>query len=138
LKITAHVQNSRDHHHITLSTNDNAHAIVIPPKSTGYGSSANGGELLFLALATCYCNDVYREAAGRGIEVTAVEVEVSGDFGGAGEPARNVSYHAKITGKATAAELEALARHTDTVAEIQNTLRGVTPITLDKIEVEPL
>ena len=50
MKITAHVQNSHNHHHITLATNDTAHAITIPPKSTSYDSSANGGELLFLAL----------------------------------------------------------------------------------------
>ncbi len=138
MKITAHIQNSHNHHHITLATNDTAHAITIPPKSTGYGSSANGGELLFLALATCYCNDIYREAATRGIEVTAVEVTVEGDFGGAGEPARNITYSAKVTGKGSAAELEALMHHTDTVAEIQNTLRVGAPIELEKIEVESL
>ena len=138
MKITAHVQNSHNHQHVTLATNDTAHTIEIPPKATGYGSSANGGELLFLALATCYCNDIYREAAARGIEVTAVEVEVTGDFGGPGDPARNVVYWAKVMGKADVAELEALARHTDTVAEIQNTLRVGAPIKLEKIEVESL
>ncbi len=136
MKITARVENNHNHHHATLSTNDTTHSITIPPKSSGFGSSANGGELIFLALATCYCNDIYREAAARGIEVTGVEVEVSGDFGGVGEPAQNVTYRAKITGKASAAELEALARHTDTVAEIQNTLRLGTPVTLGQVEVE--
>ncbi len=137
MKIVAQVKNSFDHHHITLSTNDQSHTLAIPPKATGYGSSANGGELLFLALATCYCNDVYREAAAQGIEVTGVEVEVNGDFGGPGEPARNVTYRATITGKASPAALEALARHTDTVTEIQNTLRLATPVTLSAIEVRP-
>jgi len=137
LKISAHIQNSHDHHHVTLSTNDAAHSINIPPKSSGYGSSANGGELLFLALATCYCNDIYREAAARGIEVTAVEVEVTGDFSGPGDLARNVVYHARITGKASAADLQALARHTDTVAEIQNTLRLGIAVTLERVEVVP-
>jgi organic hydroperoxide reductase OsmC/OhrA len=137
MKITAHVQNSYNHHHVTLATNDNAHSITIPPKASGYGSSANGGELLFLALATCYCNDIYREAAARGIEVTAVEVTVEGEFGAAGEPARNVTYRAKITGKGSAAELEALVRHTDTMAEIQNTLRGGASVILGEVEVIP-
>ena len=136
MKIFAHVQNTHNHHHITLSTNNNAHSITIPPRPTGYGSSANGGELLFLALATCYCNDIYREAARRGIEVTAVEVTVDGDFGAEGEPAQNVTYRAKVIGKASAAELEALMKHTDSVAEIQNTLRGGTAVTLDRVEVE--
>ncbi|CUS04997.2 OsmC family protein [Candidatus Promineifilum breve] len=136
MKISAHLQNTHNHHHITLTTNDTTHTIEIPPKSTGYGSSANGGELLFLALATCYCNDIYREADRRGIAVTAVEVTVDGDFGAPSEPAYNITYRAKVTGRAGAAELEALARHTDTVAEIQNTLRGGTPVTMGEIEVE--
>lgn len=138
MKISAHIQNSHNHHHITLSTNDATHTITIPPKTTGYGSSANGGELLFLALATCYCNDIYREAAARGIEVTAVEVAVTGDFGGPGDPARNVVYHTRISGKASAADLQALARHTDTVAEIQNTLRLGMAVTLERVEVVPI
>lgn len=45
MKINAHVQNSEGQHQVTLRTNENAHSIVIPPKSTGLGSSANGGEL---------------------------------------------------------------------------------------------
>src|ERR1044072_3361290 len=96
MKISARVENSKDNHQVTLQTNDNTHSIVIPPKSSGYGSSANGGELLFLALASCYCNDLYREAAKRNIKVERVEVEVKGDFGGEGDPSTNVTYHAKV------------------------------------------
>jgi organic hydroperoxide reductase OsmC/OhrA len=44
------------------------------------GSSINGGELLFAALATCFCNDLYREAAQRGINVQDVDVEVTETF----------------------------------------------------------
>ena len=138
MRISAHVQNSRNHHHVTLTTNDQPHTLDIPPKATGFGSSANGGELLFLALATCYGNDIYREAAARGIEVTAIEVEVSGDFGGPGDPASNVTYRAKVTGKGSAADLRALAAHTDTVAEIQNTLRAGAAVHLSEIEVETI
>jgi organic hydroperoxide reductase OsmC/OhrA len=135
MKINARLQNSEGNHQVTLQTNDNVHSIHIPPKPTGFGSSANGGELLFLALATCYCNDIYREAAKRGIKVERVEVEVDGDFGADGEPARNVAYHAKVAAKASAADIRALMAATDRVAEIQNTLRVVTPVTLDQVEV---
>src|SRR5690348_16718854 len=131
MRISAQVQNSDNAHHVTLTTDGNAHSIVIPPKPSGLGSSANGGELLFLALATCYCNDLYREATKRGIKVEQVEVAVEGQFGAAGAPATNVTYRAKVVAQATAAEIDALMRHTDTVAEIQNTLRGGLPVTLD-------
>ena len=135
MKIKARVQNSAGNHQVTLQTNDTAHSIHIPPRPTGFGSSANGGELLFLALATCYCNDVYREAAKRGITVQSVEVEVEGDFGAEGAPARNVTYRAKVAAKASEEETRELMKYTDQVAEIQNTLRVETPVTLDHIEV---
>ena len=135
MKISARVKNSKDNHHVTVQTNDNVHSIVIPPKSGGYGSSANGGELLFLALATCYCNDLYREAAKRNIKVEQVEVEVDGDFGAEGEPAKNVTYRAKVAAQASEQEIQDMMRFVDTVAEIQNSLRVVTPIILSQTEV---
>ena len=135
MKITAKVENSKDNHRVTLQTNDNVHSIVIPPKPTGYGSSANGGELLCLALATCYCNDLYREAAKRNIKVERVEVNVEGDFGGEGEPANNVTYRAKVFAQASEEEIRDLMEFTDTVAEIQNTLRIGTPVLLSQIDV---
>jgi len=134
MKISAHVHNSEGHHEVTLTTNDNSHSISIPSKPSGFGSSANGGELLFLALATCYCNDIYREAAKKGIPVESVEVEVDGDFGAEGEPATNVTYRAKVKAKATEEMIRALMTYTDQVAEIQNTLRISTPVALSHIE----
>ncbi len=138
MKVSAMVQNRAGQHKVILRTNHNVHSIVIPPKTTGFGSSANGGELLFLALATCYCNDIYREAGKRGIQVEQVEVEVEGDFGAEGEPASNVTYRAKVTAQASAEEIRALMSHTDTVAEIQNTLRAGVSVTLRGLEADPL
>ena len=136
MQISARVENSPGQHHATLSTDDQAHSIEIPPKSSGLGSSANGGELLFLALATCYCNDIYREAAKRGIQVEQVQVEVRGAFGAPGEPAREVSYSARVRAKASEGEIARLMQETDQLAEIQNTLRLGSPVTLSDIEVE--
>jgi organic hydroperoxide reductase OsmC/OhrA len=135
MKISARVQNSQGHHQVTLDTNGKAHAIVIAPKATGFGSSANGGELLFLALATCYCNDIYREAGKRGLSVSSVEVVVEGDFGADGEPAKNVTYRAKVAAQGSADAVRDLMRHTDELAEIQNTLRVGTPVRLSQLEV---
>ena len=135
MRISARVENSKDNHHVTLQTNESAHSIAIPPKPAGYGSSANGGELLFLALATCYCNDIYREAAKRNLKVERVEVEVDGDFGTEGEPAKNVTYHARVFAQASEDEIRELMKFTDTVAEIQNTLRIETPVILSQLEV---
>ena len=92
----------------------------------------NGGELLFLALATCYCNDIYREAAKRKIEVQRVEVEVTGTFGREGEGAKEIRYRASVDAKAPREQMLALIHHTDTVAEIHNTLRASTPVVLSE------
>jgi organic hydroperoxide reductase OsmC/OhrA len=134
MKISARLHNSLDNHQVTLTTDGQSQSIHIPPKSTGFGSSANGGELLFLALATCYCNDLYREADRQGIRLFSIEVEVDGDFEGVGEPARNVSYRARVIAQASQEAIQALMVHTDQVAEIQNTLRVATPIMLNQIE----
>jgi len=134
-RIQAQIKNYQDGHEVTLHTNDQSFSLQIPPKAGGYGSRASGGELLFLALATCYCNDIYREAAKRGIAVERVEVEVNGDFEQEGGPASNVSYRARVKADASREAILELMRHTDAVAEIQNTLRTLTPVTLSECEV---
>jgi uncharacterized OsmC-like protein len=136
MNISARIINQQGEHKVFLTTGEHRHSLVVPPKPEGFGSSANGGELLFLALATCYCNDIYREAGQRGITVQSVEVEVSGEFGGPGEAARNLSYRAFVTAKAARHEIIDLMRHTDSVAEIQNTLRRSSPIVLSQCEAD--
>lgn len=135
MKITARVANSQGTNTVTLSTNGHEHSLDVPPRATGFGSSVNGGELLFLALATCYCNDVYREAAKRGIPVQQVTVEVEGEFGSEGEPGRHLTYHAHVAAVGNEAEIRDLLLHVDRVAEIHNTLRSATPVTLTTVDV---
>jgi len=134
MKISARVDNSFRKHAVTLTTNDQARELPIAPKADGFGCSANGGELLCLALATCYCNDLYREAKKRGIEVRRVGVEVEATFGAEGAAAERLAYHARVSAKALRQEIIDLMQHTDSVAEIQNTLRRSCPVLLTEIE----
>ena len=131
MRIVAKVANALGSHSAQVATESVAQSLSIAPKPSGYGSSVNGGELLFLALATCYCNDLYREAAARGIALHAVEVEVSGEFGGRGEPASGITYRASAKGDASAEDLAALLKETDRVAEIQNTVRHGCTVTFE-------
>ena len=135
MQIHARVESRRDQHQVTLRTNGQSHTVLIPPKPSGFGSSANGGELLALALATCYCNDLYREAATRDIKVHAVEVEVEAQFGGVGEPARQIRYRAKVTSDASDEVVRQLMEHTDRVAEVHNTLRSGIAVELEHLNV---
>lgn len=130
MTLSARVTSAFNRHETTVQTNDSAKTISIAPKPTGYGSSVNGGELLMLALATCFCNDLYREAAKRGMAVTGVEVEVTGEFGAEGEAGTNFTYQTRVTAEASPEAIADLVRHTDRVAEIQNTLRQGVRVTL--------
>ena len=136
MTIRAQVHSGEGQHHVTVSTNGAEQTLAVSPKTGGRGSSVNGGELLFLALATCYCNDVYREAAALGIDVRGVDVEVDGEFGGAGEPATSVRYRVAVTAAGAAeADVRRLIERTDAVAEIQNTLRAGADVRLDRADV---
>jgi len=134
MKISARVDNSIRAHFVTLATDDRTRELPIAPKADGLGSSANGGELLCLALATCYCNDLYREAKKRGIEVQRVEVEVEATLGAEGAPTERFAYHARVSARALRQEILDLMRHTDRVTEVQNTLRGSCQVLLTEVE----
>lgn len=124
------LSNSGQENKIVVNTNNNSKQISIPAKAEGNGSSVNGAELLFTALATCFCNDIYREAVRRKIEITSVEVNVNGEFGSEGEPARKISYRVKIGSPNQKSEIEKLIAHVDKIAEIHNTLRQGIDVTL--------
>jgi len=136
MRISARVDNSFGRHAAVLSTEDESREISIPPKPSGFASSATEGELLCLAVATCYCNDVYREARKRNIEVVRVEVDAEATFREEGAAAERIVYRARVTARAPRAEIVALMRHTDTVAEVQNTLRAACPVELTETAAE--
>lgn len=137
MQISALVVNQNGRHRSEVRTGDKAQSLPIPARAQGRGSAVNGGELLFLAIATCYCNDIYREAEERGLAVESVQVEVTGHFGGKGDPAQNVTYRASVQAHGSEREVLDLMRHTDAVAEIHNTLRRATPVALTECRVLP-
>lgn len=121
---------------VVVATGDREHRLHIQQKPDGRGLETNGGEFLCLALATCFCNDVYREAALRSVVVERVEVQVTATFGNPGEPAETLSYHARVAAQATEGEIRSLVEHTDRMSEVQNTLRRGFSVSLTGIEVE--
>ena len=131
MKITATVRNSSNAHEVQVATNGTLQSLPVPAKSSGQGSAVNGGEFLMLALATCYCNDLYREAALRHIPLDGVFVEASADFPGPGLAATNIRYHARVTSPAPEDVIAELLRQTDAVAEVHNTIRSGVPVQLE-------
>jgi putative redox protein len=106
-----------------------------PAASGGGGRGFNGGQLLHLAVAGCVSNDLFREAAKRGITLTRVVVTADGDYGGQPATSTGISYSAEVAGQAPEADLLALVNHVDVIAEIPNSLRQGTPVTLDRVNV---
>jgi organic hydroperoxide reductase OsmC/OhrA len=138
MRIEAHVRNAGPTHSVEVSTEGRSRVVALPPREGAPGSSVNGGELLCAAIATCYCNDLYREAGKLGIAVERVEVAVFADFGGVGEAARSIRYAATVAARASEAAIRELVLHTDRVAEVHNTLRLGIPVTLDALHVEAI
>ena len=128
--ICAVVKNSPSAHEVGVRTGTIAQSLAVPPKPTSRGSLINGGEFLMLALATCYCNDLFREAARLGIPVAAAEVEASAEFPGIGLAATNIRYQAKIESSASQVDVARLLLETDAVAEVHNTIRAGVPVEL--------
>lgn len=128
--ISAHVTHTASDHRVSLATAGHAKTLSVPARSDGPGSSVNGGEFLMLALATCYCNDLHREAKRLNIRLDAVEVEASAEFEGVGLAATRIRYRARVSSNADAQQIARLLRETDAVAEVHNTIRSGASVTL--------
>jgi uncharacterized OsmC-like protein len=109
------------------------HTLVVdrPAAAGGGGLGFNGGQLLYLSIAACWSNDLYREAASRGIVVTRVAVTVDGDFPARGAPSTPIRVELDVEGDANEEALQALVAEVRRVAEIPATLASGTEITVD-------
>ena len=132
--ISAIVSNTASSHKAEVRTGGTDHSLPVPSKRTGRGSSVSGGEFLMLALATCYCNDLFREADRLGVAIDSVEVEASAEFPGIGLAATNVTYRVDIQSPASPSEIGRLLKETDAVAEVHNTIRAGVPVVLRQFD----
>jgi organic hydroperoxide reductase OsmC/OhrA len=128
MEIKAVVTSSAERHDVVVRTGASSRSLNIPSTSSGGGSGVSGGEFLMLAVATCYCNDLYREAERLGVPLDCVEVEASAEFPGVGLAATNIRYRAKVASSAPASAVARLLLETDTVAEVHNTIRAGLPV----------
>lgn len=131
MKISAQISNSFRNNDVHVSTDGNIKKVEIPSKNEGYGSFLNGGELLLLSLAVCFCNDLYREANRRNCEIYNVDVRVFGEFAEEGMPAQNITYEVLVEAPdLTQEEISSLIEKVDEVAEVHKTLRNGIEIKL--------
>jgi putative redox protein len=101
-----------------------------PVEGGGGGLGFNGGQLLYLAVAGCISNDLFREASAEGISLRRVRVKVRGGFSGDPAVSDEIEYDVAIDGDASPDRLKALVEKVDRIAEIPDSLRGGTPVRL--------
>ena len=106
-----------------------------PATAGGRGLGFSGGQLLYAAIAGCYSNDLYREAATMGIALRRVSLTVDGDFPKRGEPSTPITVDLEVEGDAPAERLRELVDLVDRIAEIPNSIRGTTPVTLGQVQL---
>ena len=106
-----------------------------PASAGGRGLGFNGGQLLYAAIAGCYSNDLYREAATMGITLRRVSIDVDGDFPARGEPSLPITVDLEVDGDASEDRLRELVDLMDRIAEIPNSIRGTTPVVLGRIQL---
>jgi putative redox protein len=108
-----------------------------PVSAGGGGLGLNGGELLYLGVAGCVSNDLFREAQAAGIALRRVRVRARGDFTGDPAVSTEITYEVDVEGDAPAERLRALVEDVDRIAEIPNSLRGGTRVRLTGTNAVP-
>lgn len=130
MEFSAFIHSEKDEHRVTVNSKGVTKELRFESGPHGFGSSINGGELLSLAIATCFCNDLYREASNKDITINEITIHASGHFNELGQPGENFTYKVSAKGDTSNEELNQLILHTDKVAEIHNTLRKGVEVTL--------
>ena len=121
----------------TAVASSGAYSVITdrPAAAGGRGLGFNGGQLLYAAIAGCYSNDLYREAATLGISLRRVSITVDGDFPKRGEPSTPITVDLEVEGDAPEEGLRELVDLVDRIAEIPNSIRGTTPVTLGQVQL---
>ncbi len=101
-----------------------------PTEAGGRGLGFNGGQLLNLAVAGCISNDLFREAARRGIRLDRVRVAADSEYTGSPATSTPIEYEVELSGDASREALADLVAYVDEIAEIPNSIRRGTPVRL--------
>lgn len=108
-----------------------AAAVVFPHKWTDAGVTVDadftGAHLLHLAAAGCVLNDLYREAAARGLTLAGVRVTAAGGFDD-DWASTGITYTVEIDSDEAAEALAELVVAVDAIAEIPRALRAGTTV----------
>jgi putative redox protein len=99
-----------------------------PAAAGGGGLGFSGGQLMYMAIAACWSNDLYREAATMGIELDGVEITVDGDFPARGEGSTPITVDVVVRSSALEEHVRELIAEVERIAEIPRAIRDGAPI----------
>ena len=107
---------------------DSDAAVRFPHRWTPGGVTVEadftGGHLLHLAAAGCVLNDIYREAAALGVELSGVRVTAAGGFDTTTWQSTGIDYSVEVSSDASADKIAHLLEVVDQVAEIPRAIRA--------------
>jgi uncharacterized OsmC-like protein len=117
----------------TLRASDDDESVVRyrhPWTDDGVTAAADftGAHVLHLAVAGCVLNDLYREAAARGIRLDGVRIVAKGGFEADTWHSTGVTYAVEVDSAAATDDLAQLVHDVDDVAEIPRALRAGMPV----------
>ena len=98
------------------------------PEGVAVEADFTGAHLLHLAAAGCVLNDLYREAAQRGIALDGVRVTAGGAFDTGSWTSTGITYDVELASSAPQEQLDELLAVVDEVAEIPRALRAGAPV----------
>ena len=99
-----------------------------PAAAGGGGLGFSGGQLLYMAIAACWSNDLYREAATMGVGLDGVEITVDGDFPARGDGSTPITVELVVRSSAPEERVRELIAEVERIAEIPRAIRDATPI----------
>jgi putative redox protein len=99
-----------------------------PIAAGGGGLGFNGGQLFYMAIAACWSNDLYREAATMGIELDGVEIAVDGDFPARGSGSTPITVDVVVRSASPGEKVRELIDEVERIAEIPRAIRDGPPI----------
>lgn len=106
------------------------HTLVIDRaegKAGGMGLGFNGGQMLALAIGGCFCNDLRYVAEELGVDLTAIEVDVSVELEGTPLLATSAEMRVRVEAAAQV-DLAGLIRRTESVSAVTNSVRRGFPV----------
>jgi putative redox protein len=101
----------------------------------GDGLGYSGGQVLVLAVGTCFYNNLYYAADERGINIRSVELEVSSGWTEEPKVSSGIVINAKVEADASPADIEELIHQANHVSTVSNSVRQGTTVSMGSVQI---